>query len=73
MLETIIVAAITGACSIISAFVASNKTRALLEYRIDQLERKVEKHNNIVERMKVAECEISNIKCDVTAIKEDIK
>ena len=46
---------ISGVFSLIVCIVtnvASNKaTRDLLEYRLTQLEKKVDKHNNLVERM----------------------
>ena len=38
-----------------SGIIASNK---LTNYRIEQLEKKVDKHNNLVERMYVAENKI---------------
>lgn len=40
----------------LGGIIASNK---LVEYRLKQLEKKVEKHNNVVERMAIAE---NNIK-----------
>ena len=55
----IIGAAISGVVSltvcIITQSVQSKATRDLLEYRLTQLEKKVEKHNNLVERMYKAE------------------
>lgn len=36
----------------------------LTNHRIEQLERKVDKHNNVVERMYVVETRVDNI-CDV--------
>ena len=55
MTEGIIIALITGGIAIISNIIvaAFNNTKTI--YRIDQLEKKVEKHNNLVERMTVAE------------------
>ena len=41
----------------------------LTNYRIEQLEKKVEKHNSIVERMYVAEAEIKDIKEDLKNLK----
>ena len=37
-------------------------TRKLTVYRLEQLEKKVDKHNNLVERMAVAELQIREIK-----------
>lgn len=57
---TVIVGAlISGTVSLIVCIItqmAQNKvTRALLEYRLTELEKKVDKHNNLVERMYRAE------------------
>ncbi len=55
MNDTIIIAIISScaalASSIITGYIAGSKT----VYRIDQLEKKVEKHNNLVERMVAVE------------------
>lgn len=52
-------AAISGTVSlivcIITQFAQNKVTRALLEYRLTELEKKVDKHNNLVERMYRAE------------------
>lgn len=53
-METVLSAAITGAVSLVVCLItnhAQNKrTLALLDYRLGQLEQKVSKHNNLVER-----------------------
>lgn len=54
MNESIIVALISGVCvavpSLIATIKLNGKNQALLEYRLKQLEEKVNKHNQIVER-----------------------
>ena len=45
----------------------------LMSYRIEQLEKKVEKHNNFAGRMPVVENEVQDIKQDISDIKADIK
>lgn len=47
----IIVAVITVIGVIISNYFSNNSTRKLILYRIDQLEHKVNKHNNLVDRL----------------------
>ena len=49
-LDTIIVAAISLLGTLAGSYFANSKTNALLSYRLEQLERKVEKHNSVVER-----------------------
>lgn len=51
MTEAIIVAIITGACAVISNLAITVSQASKNRYRIDQLEKKVEKHNNLVERV----------------------
>lgn len=55
MTEGIIIALITGGLAIISNVVVAWAQNSKTIYRIDQLEKKVEKHNNLVERMVVEE------------------
>lgn len=46
----IIVALITGGLSLIGTFAANRKSAELLDYRLGQLEKKVDAHNRVVER-----------------------
>ncbi len=55
MTDAIIVAIITGAFSFLGVYFSNRKSAALLEFRIKALEKKVEDHNNLVERMYAAE------------------
>ena len=45
----------------------------LMSYRIEQLEKKVDKHNNFAQRMPVVENEVQDMKQDISDIKADIK
>ena len=47
----IIVGVITVIGVIISNYFSNNSTRKLILYRIDQLEHKVNKHNNLIDRV----------------------
>lgn len=61
-METIIAALIGSGASLIVCIISnhytSSKTQALLEYRLRQLEEKVDKHNHLVERMYKVESDI---------------
>lgn len=50
MSETIIVAIIAFAGTFVGSLLAQRKTTALVVYRLEQLEDKVHKHNNLIER-----------------------
>lgn len=47
---SIIVAAVTAAGAFIGVYFSNRKSAAIMEYRIEQLEKKVGKHNEVVER-----------------------
>lgn len=55
MTEGILIAFITGGLAIVSNVVVAWAQNSKTLYRIDQLEKKVEKHNNLVERMVIEE------------------
>lgn len=55
MAEGIVIALITGAMAIISNIVVAWAQNSKTVYRIEQLEKKVEAHNNLVERIVIEE------------------
>lgn len=58
----IIVAVITVIGVIVSNYFSNNSTRKLILYRIDQLEHKVNKHNELIDRVYQLESQESIIK-----------
>lgn len=50
MVETITVAILGLAGTLAGSYFANRKSAALVAYRLEQLEQKVSKHNNLVER-----------------------
>lgn len=58
---TIIVGAMTSIVTVISVLVSNAKSRAITDYKIDQLTEKVKEHNNLITRMYNAEERISII------------
>lgn len=51
MTEAIIVAILSLVGTLVGSFFAHRKSSALIAYRLEQLEKKVQAHNNLVERM----------------------
>lgn len=49
-ISTIIVAVLALIGTLTGAYLSNSKTKALLAYRLEQLELRVNKHNNLVER-----------------------
>lgn len=50
MIETIIVAVLSLIGTLCGAYFANRKSTALIAYRLEQLEEKVSKHNQVIER-----------------------
>ena len=50
-MSTAVATVIVGALSLVGTLIGSYGGIKLMTYRIEQLEKKVEKHNNLVERM----------------------
>ena len=50
ILESIIVAVLALIGTLAGAYLANRKSAALIAYRLEQLEKKVQAHNNLVER-----------------------
>lgn len=69
MTEGIMIAIVTGCLAAIPTIIAVVVNNAKTIYRIDVLEKKVEKHNNYMERLLQAEVEIKDIKEDITELK----
>ena len=69
MTEAIIVAIITGGITLAGTVISNLMNHSKTMYRIDQLERKVEKHNNLVERMYICEGEIKVLENDIGDLK----
>ena len=50
MSDTIIVAIVSLIGTLAGAYFANKKSSALISYRLEQLEQKVDKHNTVIER-----------------------
>lgn len=61
MLESIIIAVITGVISLIGILISNSKTQAITDTKLDELTREVREHNNFAKRMPVVEEKINNI------------
>lgn len=77
--STVIVGALALVGTLAGSYFGNSKTIALLEYRLVSLEEKVNKHNNVVERVAILEQsnkatwkKLDNIYADVEKIKEKV-
>ena len=69
---TIVVGVLAFIGTLVGAYCSNNKTVALVTYRLQALEKKVEQHNKVVERMSVAENEIKEIKKEMEKVEVEV-
>lgn len=68
MSDTVIVALISLVGTLGGTFGGILVSAKLTNYRLEQLEKKVEKHNNFAERMPVVESEIGHMKDELVEL-----
>lgn len=73
MTESIIVALITGGLSLLGVYIANRKSYALVEYRLEKLEEKMDKHNQVVERVYKLEERTELQEAEINRHKERLK
>lgn len=62
-------AALTGLLSLWGVYAANRKSSAVTAYRIEQLEKKMDKHNQILERTFILEGQVTELQHDVRDLK----
>ena len=55
----------SGLLSLLGVYLANRKSAALMEYRLKKLEEKVDKHNNVVERMYRLEAQVKTLQEEI--------
>ena len=65
MSATIVSSLISAAVTLIVCLITQNKTKALIAFRLEELEKKQDKHNSVIERT-------YKLEQDVAVIKEQI-
>ena len=63
---TILVSVITAGFAFLGVYTSNRKQAALVAYRLEKLEAKVDKHNNVVERMYRLESRMDIIEKSIT-------
>ena len=66
--ESIVVALIGGAVTLFGVCLSNSRSRAVMEVKIDELTRRVEKHNSLVERTYRLEQDVAVIRRDVESL-----
>lgn len=70
VVESIAVALIGGVVTLIGVLASNTRSRAVMELKIDELSRRVEKHNSVVERTYRLEQDMAVVKRDVESLEE---
>ena len=65
----VIASLVTGLLSLLGVYFANRKSAALIAYRLQQLEQKVQAHNNLVERMYKVEGRLTEAEHDIRDLK----
>ena len=68
--ETVLAAAITAGFAFLGVYISNRKQTALVAYRLEKLEEKVDKHNNVVERMYRLEEQVKNLQAEVSELRK---
>ena len=73
-METVLAAAVTGAVTLAVCLVQNHaqaeKTRALLDYRLSELEKKQDKHNSLMERTYKLEGRMDEVVHEIVDLKK---
>lgn len=69
MSEAILGAIISGVFSLLGVYFLNKKNTALISYRIEQLEKKQDAHNNMIERMYKVEGRVTELEHDYRDMK----
>ena len=67
---SILVALIGGAVTLAGVVASNSRSRAVLEQKVDELSRRVEKHNCLVERTYRLERDVALVRRDVESLEE---
>lgn len=71
--ETVIVAILGMLGTIAGSYLSNRKSSALIAYRLEQLEKKVEKHNSAVERTGILEEQMKVVNHRITDLENVVK
>jgi low affinity Fe/Cu permease len=73
MVESVVVAIITGVLTLIGVIINNNKSQAVMEERVDELTREVREHNDFARRMPVVEEQVKEINHRISDLENEMK
>ena len=65
-MESVVVAVVSGVLTLAGVLVSNSRSRGLLQAKVDALDRKVEKHNRLIERTHALERDVAVIQAELS-------
>lgn len=69
-MESVIAALVTGVLALIGVLVSNSRSRAVMEVKIDNLTRRVEKHSCLIERTYALEQDVAVVKAEIDNLRK---
>lgn len=73
MVESVVVAIITGVLTLIGVLISNSKSQAAMETKVNELTREVREHNNFAKRMPVVEEQLKVANHRIADLEGDMK
>ncbi len=70
LVESVVVAVITGVCTLVGVLISNSRSRAVTEERLEALRIQVEKHNRVIERTYRLERDVAVVQHDIEKLYE---
>ena len=67
---TVLVSVITAGFAFLGVYTSNRKQAALMAYRLEKLEAKVDKHNHVVERMYRLESRVETLQIELSELRK---
>ncbi|MEQ2638575.1 hypothetical protein [Paratractidigestivibacter faecalis] len=70
-MEAMLAAAVTRILTLIGVLVSNSRSRAVMELKIDNLTKQVEKHNCLIERIYALEQDVAVVKAEIDNLRKE--
>lgn len=70
-MESVVAALVTGVLTLLGVIVSNSRSRAVMEVKIDNLAKQVEKHNCLIERTYALEQDVAVVKAEIVNMKKE--
>ena len=67
-MESVLAAAVTGVLTLLGVLISNSRSKAVIELKLDELASKVEKHNQVLDRLYSVETKVAVLENDVTTL-----